>query len=572
MTPKSAAAAPPRQSLLRYIPLLLILFALALRLPGITWALPDQTRAYSYHPDESMVVGHALDLDPVAGRLDPNFYNYGSLALLIDSVVIRAVRAVHLVNTNDVALRPGGLALATGSELMTARLLSALLGAATAGFLYGIGCRLFTRAAGVIAALGYAVAPLAVQHAHFATVDIPATFFLAGSLYFAARYLTDDAKPVTLLWCGVWAGLAAATKYNGVLIVLSGAAAWWLVTPRKPIPLALLVGGTALGFVAGCPGIILNPSAVLRDVRFEAQHVATGHGDVFTGTPSGFVYHVFFNLRWALTLPLLVFCLICVGIAVARRRPADLVLAVFALPYYVLIGLAAVKFARYTLPLFPPLLLWAGAAWDGWRNINTTRGVRAFAVLAGIGALGFSVALDQNMTQPDSRDEAAAYLRSLPNVHYIGFAAGPWYYSPALDPLLAHPFPFVPQEAALHHEGVPLLIPTIKFDTDGQPLRSENGFLQPQEWVTTILTLPQPPDALAFGELHYANALRERNQGALSFLEQTNRLYPHHRNFVKPITLFGIALTTVRFSDGLPVQDLPHDMLYTNQGVSIWTK
>ncbi|RYZ85007.1 MAG: hypothetical protein EOP06_17030, partial [Proteobacteria bacterium] len=113
MSTDPAKPATARPSLERYAALLLIVFAFALRIWGIQWALPDVNRAYSYHVDESVVVGHALDLDPLAGKVDPNFYNYGSLSLLVDGFVIHAGRTAGLVGANAPDMRPGGLALPT---------------------------------------------------------------------------------------------------------------------------------------------------------------------------------------------------------------------------------------------------------------------------------------------------------------------------------------------------------------------------------------------------------------------------------------------------------------------------
>lgn len=592
---------PPRdgsepRSIARYLPLVILFFALTLRLWGITWALPDKTRLYSYHVDESVVVGHALDLDPLAGRLDPNFYNYGSLTLLLDGLVIRAGRAAGLIEPNSPDVRPGGLAVPAATELLAARLLSALLGAGTAGFLYGTGRLLYGRPAGLIAGAAYASAPLAVQHGHFATVDAGAVFWVAGSLYFAARYYAAGTTPPgreaqerpsnrarsfpasarLLVLAGLFAGLAAAAKYNGGLVLLAGIVAWWLARPRTPLPLAGLLAGTGLGFLTGCPGILLNPSAVVRDVMFEARHVSSGHGAVFTDTPPGFLYHIFFNMRWGMTAPLLMVCLLGIVVAVARRRPADAILAAFALPYYLLIALPEVKFARYTLPLFPPLFLLAGAAWEGWRNPRAQTAFRTLALCAGISALGFSSALNQSMTRQDPRDAAAAYIRSLPEIRTVGFPAGPWNYMPTLNPFLSHPYPLVAQEAALQNEPL-RLVPSVRMGQDGQPDRDENGLLRPFEWSLPLLTDPFTPDAVVFGELHYNDWLRTRFAPAREYLLEAKKRHPTRKNFTNPVTLFGLTVVPIVAKPnelwfGLPRQPLPHDMLYTNSSVSVWTR
>jgi 4-amino-4-deoxy-L-arabinose transferase-like glycosyltransferase len=203
--PASGTPDTPPSALLRNAPVLFILLvAFGLRLWGIGWGLPNATRLFSYHPDESMVVGASLTINPFAFQLDPGLYNYGSLALILNSF------AIHLGEFTGLVVPGPAPSVPSATALLTARLVTALLGVATCGFLFGTGQRLYGTAAGIVAAAFYACAPLAVQHGHFATVDVPATFFVAGALYFAARHLQPSScRPRDLLWCGLWCGFAA---------------------------------------------------------------------------------------------------------------------------------------------------------------------------------------------------------------------------------------------------------------------------------------------------------------------------------------------------------------------------
>ncbi len=546
--------------------------ALALRLYGIAWALPDDSRLFSFHPDESMVVGAALRLNPFVGRLDPGFYNYGSLALLLFSAAIHLGEAIGLISAGPA---PG---VPSASALLMARLVTASLGAATCLFLISSGRRLWDERAGLWAGALYAVAPLAVQHGHFATVDVPATFFIAGSLFFAARSLTTETPSVRdLLWAGLWAGLAAATKYNAGLVLLAAGAAALRKGPPAPSRAAAfkspfgrggarrkdgapaasisappIIGGRGglvvisalIGFLIGCPGILLDWNRWASGFAFEAVHVRAGHGLVFVNTPPGFWYHIAVNLRWGLGLPLLLITLIGTGYALYRRRPADWMLLAFLLPYYLLIGLAQVKFARYTLPLFPPLLLLTGALLAvGSVKPLPRRLLRATGALAGAYALLFSFALDKTMTLPDTRDQAAAFVRS-GGIGSVGFPTGPWYWSPTLHPLLTAPVPQAAQQAAASLSSL-RLIPAL------------------EEWSTASLR-QSAPDAVALSEFEYGDALRARHAPALDYLARLRRDYPAARVFAKPVQVFGIPLTKLSGEDNLPVQNLPHDMLYTN--------
>ena len=68
------------------LPLLgVLLLALALRVWGLTWGLPSATHYFSYHPDESVVLGASSlpTMNVFAGKLLPHFYHYGSLQLYL---------------------------------------------------------------------------------------------------------------------------------------------------------------------------------------------------------------------------------------------------------------------------------------------------------------------------------------------------------------------------------------------------------------------------------------------------------------------------------------------------------
>jgi hypothetical protein len=282
-------------------------------------------------------------------------------------------------------------------------------------------------------------------------------------------------------------------------------------------------------------------------------HSGTGSADLFTGTPSGLIYHLTFNLAWGMGWPLVVASLAGVGYALYRRRPGDLILLAFALPYYLLIGLAQVKFARYTLPLFPPLLLLVGALVP---PLARNRAAPARLALGALGAaaafaLVLSLAFDAVMTKPDTRDEAAAYL-SEKNVTSVGFAKGPWYWSPPLHPLLAAPNPEAAKQAAAQTQGIRLIPAEGEWNLD--QLRAD------------------PPDTVAISEFEYADAQRTGNAAARTYLDELRARYPTRRIFSQTVQVLGLPVTKLDMSGGLAMQHLPHDMLYTNPTTEVYTR
>jgi hypothetical protein len=538
----------------RALPIFIALAALLLRLWGIGWGLPNDQRLFSYHPDESVVVSYSLAVNPLALKVDPNFYNYGSLSLLINGLVIHLGEAIGLVREGP------GPGVPSPSALLMARLVTTFLAGGTCLFLFGIGRLLYGRTAGAVAGALYATVPLAVQHGHFATVDVPAVFWIAGALYFAVRYTSEEQRPYDLLWCGLWSGLAAATKYNAGLVLLAGIVAWIFAKPGFIGMLLWMLVAALVGFLLGCPGVILNFPGFWRDFQYESNHVREGHGDVFDNTAVGFVYHIFFNLGWGLGWPLLIVAVVGIGFAVWRRKPGDLALLAFLLPYYLLIGMPAIqiKFARYTLPMFPVLLAYAGALVPAaWKE--ATRAGRA--AMLGIGAaaayaLVMSVGFNTVMGLPDPREQAASFIKQS-GVNSVGFEAGPWFSAPALGPLFAASRPDVARQSALTVEN-PRLIPS---EWNGAPV----------EWSVDLLK-ESTPDAVAISEFNYADALRVSIPQATAFVEEVRTRYPNRHVFAQPVQAFGLPITKLEEKNGLPVQGLPHDMLYTNPTTIVYTK
>ena len=161
-------AAPTRRSSVELLLVLLIgLCALALRFAGMGWGLPEAEHFFSYHPDEILLLRPAFHF--VQGDWNPHFFNYGTLYI---SLV--GIPAVALGLVPDPSLFPLGLA----PLYLEGRFITGALGAASAVILY-YALRAEGRRFAALSALLLAFCPLHVVTSHYATVDVPATFFVA---------------------------------------------------------------------------------------------------------------------------------------------------------------------------------------------------------------------------------------------------------------------------------------------------------------------------------------------------------------------------------------------------------
>lgn len=461
------------------------LFGLALgaRLVGIGWSLPNAERHYSYHPDEWLVLlASYFVINPYAGEFLPGFYNYGTLPMYLWSVWLHWLSAVGVIDRLPENATPAQIAELRAQLYLWARVLVALMGAGTAVIVGRTLAQVAGLGAGMVAALAMAFAPAFVVHSRFMTVDVPTTFFVALAFHQAVALHASPRRMRTLLWGAFWAGCAAGAKYNAGLALLAPLVGLWLL-PSLPAPKRLLSGAAAVGvagltFLIVCPGIWADSARFWANFWYEVRHVGQGHGEIFTDTGLGWLYHLKPNLSTGFGAVGLIAS--AVGWALHARNRVWWGVLVASLAYYLLIGAAEVRFLRYTFPLMPMLAMGVGLLWAGarlslppsfrlppLREGNRTQGqasprregnqaqgrelgspceqgepkgggllpalIRLLVIAALAWQLLSTASLTACMVRPDARDQAAEWARAtLPEGARIGFPTVPWFYTPPL--------------------------------------------------------------------------------------------------------------------------------------------
>jgi 4-amino-4-deoxy-L-arabinose transferase-like glycosyltransferase len=355
---------------------------------GIGFGLP-----FDFRPDEELFTGRAVQM-AVEHSLDPHFYVYPPLGLYLFAL---AEWLLGIVAPSR--LGPATVVDPTW-EYLAVRLVSAGAFSVTAGLL-GLAARAaYGAAAGIIAAACFALAPLAVQNAHFGRVDLLALLFMALALWLGGR----ARGRAGWAFAGVAAGLAAGTKYTAgvvavylLLLVLQG-------DDRRGRLLAV-GSGALLAFLA-----VLAPAGhplqFIDGFRFLAARSADGYG-----MPIGFVYHPTVSLPAGLGIGAYALSLAGIGVALWRRTPIDLALLALVAAYLLLVGFSQEVFLRYALPLLPPLCLLAG----GVVRLAGARRLPAIALAVLAAALLVPSALtsvqgDRLLTATDTRELAARWL------------------------------------------------------------------------------------------------------------------------------------------------------------------
>ncbi len=529
---------------------LLFLAALGVRLIAIRWGLPNEQHHFSYHPDEWLVLAVSYgNLNPYTGDWLPHFYNYGSLPLYLWSIWLHWLTALGVLPS--LSAEPSAVELMRwrAEAHFWARLLVAAMGAGTALVVARTLAQVAGERAGWVAGLALALAPAFVVHARFQTVDVPTTFFMALALQASVRLMEADQPPQVmraLLWGAFWSGCAAGCKYNAGLVLLAPLVNLGLKTRAERWALARVLSGAlgaagvALGaFLLVCPGAWAEPQAFWRDFRYELLHVQRGHGEIFTQTGLGWLFHIRPNLTVGFgALPLLLSILGWAMAGVRCRAMAGGLIA--ALAYFLLIGSAEVRFLRYTFPLYPVLAMGLG-----WLTVGARQKWLVFA-LAGLALawqLAWTTALTACMLRPDAREQTVRWFDShAPANSSIGFPTVPWFYTP----------PFYPDTGELMWQE--RLARMHAFEG-----RYRLMALAPPEWDADALqrALPDYVVISDFEERDVRRIGRADYRAFMATLKAHYRLIREFRNDPRPLAR---------------ADDLPHDLLYICPAVRVYAR
>jgi 4-amino-4-deoxy-L-arabinose transferase-like glycosyltransferase len=533
----------------------LFMLALGVRWIGIEWGLPNAAHYYSYHPDEWLLLAVSYgNLNPYAGDWLPHFYNYGSLPLYLWSLWLHWLSAVGLLPALPDSPATIQMAEWRAAAHFWARVLVALMGAGTAVVVARTTAQVAGEQAGRIAGLAMAFAPAFVVHSRFQTVDVPTTFFVSLALWCAVAMFRSPRPVRTLLWGAFWAGCAAGCKYNAGLVLLALLVSGWLYGRQSGWSWRRLFGwsvgaaGVAgVSFLLVCPGAWAEPQAFWRDFRYELLHVQRGHGEIFTQTGAGWLFHIYPNLVVGFGgLPLL---MSLAGWLLFGARHREMVgVLVAALAYFLLIGSAEVRFLRYTFPLFPTLAMglgWLAAVGNPAPSRQQNRYgdivKRLLPALALLWQLAWTVALTACMLRPDAREQALAWFQQhVPAGRKVAFPTVPWFYTP----------PFYPDTGELRWQD------RLQKMQAAQS-RYQLVALAPPEWDVAALQAEEPDYVVIsdFEERDVKRIGRADYSAFMAILQRDYRLVRQFRNDPYPLAR---------------ADSLPHDLLYICPAIRVY--
>src|SRR5262245_28790228 len=338
----------------------LLAIAAFVRFRAIRFGLP-YTQA---RPDETAII------DPVrvllSGHL-PHFYDYPWLFLFLVAVAYvgyflwGAASGTFHSMTDLLASWP----VHWEPFFLIPRAISAVAGTLSVLIVFRLGRQVRDTSTAIVAALFFTFAFMHVRGSHFGTTDVVMTGLIVaavGLLLEAHRTRSRRA----FLAAGSVAGLAAATKYNAVLLAVPMLVShllnmWDSPGHRRE---ALLDAGIfyfsvpfALAFAIGVPFVVLDRAPFLDAMR-ELAH-ALRVGDVRMDLGNGWLYHLTFSLRYGVGIPLLVSGLAGAALLLWRDSRTGILVLSFPVVYYIVAGSLRLLFVRYAMPIVPFLCVTA---------------------------------------------------------------------------------------------------------------------------------------------------------------------------------------------------------------------
>lgn len=356
----------------------------------------DWDRGYLFHPDERQILlvasniawpSSPANLLSPDSPLNPGFFAYGSFPIYLARLLEMLAPTTNLPSPwqDDRFV----------AAALTARAVSAALDVGTVLLVFLLGRLLYDSRVGLIAAAGYAFSALAIQLAHFYTVDTLLTFLLVAAFLVLTRYALY-ARRRDLWLLGALFGLALATKLTAVLFMLPLVYVLLLVALRRGrrirriagdalrstvpravedgweivrAPLERVLGAALVTFLLTQPYVLIDLPQFIADVSREALMVRGWLDVPYTRQYSNtvpFVYPVEQTIVWGLGVPLGVFAwggaILLAWVWLRGRDWRDGLLLLWTVTFFGAVGGQQVKYVRYLLPIIPFLLLMAAAA------------------------------------------------------------------------------------------------------------------------------------------------------------------------------------------------------------------
>lgn len=260
------------------------------------------------------------------------------------------------------------------------RTINAVVGGLTVAACYMLFLTVSGPGIALIGALGVAVSPIMVIHAHYLKEDVLLVLFLMFSLYALIKFIESRGSVFWTLMLGVASGLAFSSHYKGIVLwgiyalvpaLAWGKTGWWYPRRIAVVFLVALVVFMIVNFPA-----VQRPKTFFKGFRYEYSHAQKGHSNIKVNPgPFGYTFHFTRSLIPGMTAAVAVLGLAGLLRMILSWRSTDWrlrILLFYALAYYFIPEHSPLKpypgFIRYMLPVAPILVFAALRLMDEARS------------------------------------------------------------------------------------------------------------------------------------------------------------------------------------------------------------
>ncbi len=345
----------------RIVLFLIICLGLALRLWHITWGLPE-----FYEEGMPLKISWQFwNWDRTGFDFNPHFFTYPALTFYLEFCVqgIQFVIGHVFGSYPDLEVFHHAYTADFSTFVVIARLVAVTFDMGTIIVIYILGMRVADRRVGLVAAALVAINVLHVDRSHLINVDTPLAFFSILSVLFVFM-LYKEGSIRWYIWSGISVGLAAATKYNGGILIISLILAHALRSKSFGQGIASLKSGLLLASIlaSGFVFVLCNPYILIQFHEFSRQffeverHMELGHLSADPST-NAFQYYFFQSFPYNLGLPFSIIVLLSFVYLAVRTSKMNIILLSFPALYLATIASWAMKADRYLIPAIPILML-----------------------------------------------------------------------------------------------------------------------------------------------------------------------------------------------------------------------
>ncbi len=369
---------------IKFILFCILLLAASFRFYNLNW---DQGQ--HLHPDERAIIMKVVELRfPVdnpgpffsaSSTWNPHFFAYGSFPFYLLKFIGAGLGIFNPLFTTYDLINIAG------------RFISAIFDLGTVILIFYLGRRLHGITVGYLSAFFYAISVLPIQLSHFYAVDTLLTFFSLAVLYQLILFYDKPGSKRAIL-IGFFFGLALATKISALVLLvaigttlLADFVLLFLKQPHRPslwLPhfptflrhlsfYALLISvTTVIVFAVSQPYALIDFKEFWRQTIEQSQMTRNAFIFPYTLQYVGkipYLYELKNIFFWGMGPILATFAfagtVYFLRLIFVKEKPGkwarEVILVIFFLSYFWVVGNFAIGFMRYMLPVYPLLCLFA---------------------------------------------------------------------------------------------------------------------------------------------------------------------------------------------------------------------